>query len=218
MLHLVAFVVAVLMLPLPGLAQETVFYRCTDAQGHVSMQNGTPCPAHMKQEIRRVGSVQTAPVRQSPPEEQKTPADSPAYGTFVLVSGPETKRQPAPEAKDLPPPPDLFQCRSWEGETYYSETDTPAPRCKPLEVVGIDGSAALGMGSACEMQQDQCTAIPEGQRCDAWYRRLDEAEFKLRYADARSRRQRQQVRDALATRIQESFCTTEVPKMDATKE
>ena len=206
-----------LMLPLSGLAQETVFYRCTDAQGNVSMQNGTPCPAHMKQEIRRVGEVQTAPVRKAPVEEVKTPADNPGYGTFVLVSGPETRRQPAPEAKTLPPPPDLFQCRSWEGDTYYSETATPAPRCAPLQVVGIDGSAALGMGSACEMKQDQCTAIPEAQQCDAWYRRLDEAEFKLRYADPQSRLQRQQTRDAIASQIQASFCTTEIQNIDANK-
>ena len=36
-------------------AQETVFYKCTDAKGNVSMQNGVPCAAGMKQEVRRIG-------------------------------------------------------------------------------------------------------------------------------------------------------------------
>ena len=38
-----------------AVAQDTVFYKCTDASGNVTVQNGTPCAAGMKQEIRRVG-------------------------------------------------------------------------------------------------------------------------------------------------------------------
>src|SRR4051812_45709652 len=43
-------------------AQDTLFYKCTDAKGAVSMQNGTPCAPGMKQEIRRIGEVRTVPV------------------------------------------------------------------------------------------------------------------------------------------------------------
>ena len=43
-------------------AQETVFYKCTDGKGNVSMQNGVPCAAGTKQEVRRIGEVKTVPV------------------------------------------------------------------------------------------------------------------------------------------------------------
>ena len=42
--------------------QQTVFYKCTDAKGNVSMQNGVPCGPGMKQEVKRIGEVKTVPV------------------------------------------------------------------------------------------------------------------------------------------------------------
>lgn len=196
----------------PAAAQETIFYKCTDAQGNVTVQNGTPCGAGMKQEIRRVGALPTvpAPVRRAPAPEP--PPVAPAYGEFVLVAGPNMARQPSPEAAELPLPPALFQCTTWDGNTYYGETATPDPRCAPLQVVGIDGSAAMGMGQACEMRQDSCTAIPEDQLCAAWYRRLDEAEFKLRYATPSDQRARAREREALAAKIRASRCSPDAPE------
>ena len=55
-------------------AQETVFYKCTDAKGNVSMQNGVPCAAGMKQEIRRIGEVRTVPVPEKPVEVAPAPS------------------------------------------------------------------------------------------------------------------------------------------------
>jgi len=208
-----SFVIACLLLQAaaPAAAQETVFYKCTDAQGNVTVQNGTPCAAGMKQEIRRVGSAPTVPVPvRRAPEPEPVPAP-PAYGEFVLVSGPNMARKPAPEAARLPPPPPLFQCATWDGHTYYGDTATPDPRCAPLQVVGIDGSAAMGMGQACEMRQDSCTAIPEDQLCAAWYRRLDEAEFKLRYATPADQRAREAERADIAAKIRASRCSPEAP-------
>ena len=40
---------------------QTVIYRCTDAKGAVTMQNDKPCAPGMKQEIRNVGALPTAP-------------------------------------------------------------------------------------------------------------------------------------------------------------
>ena len=57
--------IALLLLcaPLALHAQDqTVFYKCTDAKGQVSLQNGTPCAPGMKQEVRRIGEVKTVPV------------------------------------------------------------------------------------------------------------------------------------------------------------
>ena len=48
--------------------------------------------------------------------------------------------------------------------------------------MGNEGSERLGAGSACEMKPDACEAVPEAQACEAWLRRLDDAEFKATYA------------------------------------
>ena len=50
-----ALVAVLAWLPHAAAAQETVFYKCTDAKGNVIMQNGTPCAPGQKQEIRRIG-------------------------------------------------------------------------------------------------------------------------------------------------------------------
>ncbi len=195
-------------------AQETVFYKCTDAKGGVSMQNGVPCGPGMKQEIRRIGEVRTVPVPAKKPAVVETPPESPRYGEFVMVRGPAMKRAPAPEAAALPAPPALFQCKTWENNDYLGETATPEPTCAALQVNGIDGSAALGMGSACEMKYDTCTAIASEHLCDAWYRHLDDAEFKLKYARDENRRERQVAFDAIDGKIKASNCSTVAPVED----
>ena len=199
-----------LLAPRAATAQETVFYKCTDASGNVSMQNGTPCAPGMKQEVRRIGEVKTVPVPVQKPKAEAPPSQ-PVYGQFVLVSGPNSQRAPAPEAASLPAPPPLFQCTTWEGDTYLGDTATPEPRCAPLQVVGIDGGASPAMGQACEVKEDQCTEVPAEQLCASWYRRLDEAEFKLRYARDADRGERQATHDDIAAKIRASNCSTEAP-------
>ena len=191
-------------------AQETIFYKCTDAKGTVSMQNGTPCAAGMKQEMRKVGEVKTVAAPSPKPKPAEPPAAAPQYGELVQVGGPRVTHTPAATAAALPPPPALFQCSTWKGDTYLGEDANPAPRCAPMQVVGIDGTPALGMGEACEMKSDTCTAIPDEQLCAAWYRRLDDAQFKLRYADAQSQRERQASFDNIDARINASRCATSV--------
>ncbi len=195
-------------------AQETVFYKCTDAKGSVSMQNGTPCAPGMKQEIRRIGEVRTVPVPAKKPQAE-APQPAPVYGDFVMVSGPGMKRTPAPESAALPPPPALFQCRTWDGNDYLGEAEKPAPRCAPLQVVGIDGSQDLGMGSACEMREDTCTAVLDEGLCDAWFRRLDDAEFKLKYAGDDNRRERQAAFDGIDAKVKASKCSPVAPVADS---
>lgn len=193
----------------PALAQETVFYKCTDAQGRVSMQNGTPCAPGLRQEVRRVGEVKAIPA--APPKPAASAPSPPQYGEFIQVGGPPTRRAPAAEAAALPAPPPLYQCRTWDGATYYGEEANPPARCAPLQVVGIDGRPGQGLAAACEVRHDACTEVPADQLCAAWYRRLDEAEFRLRYADDDSRRARQAEFDAIDARIKASRCATRAP-------
>ena len=198
-------------------AQETIFYKCTDAKGNVSMQNGVPCGPGMKQEVKRIGEVKTVPVPVKKARVEEATPEAPQYGEFVMVRGPSMKRAPAPEAAALPAPPALFQCRTWEGNDYLGETATPEPTCASLQVTGIDGSAALGMGSACEMKYDTCTAITPEQLCDAWYRRLDDAEFKLKYASDDNRREKQAAFDGIDQKIKASSCSTVAPAVPESK-
>ena len=93
-MRLVLVLVLLLCAPLALPAQDTVFYKCTDAKGNVSMQNGAPCASGMKQEIRRIGAVKTMPVPARKPQVE-APAPPPQYGDFVLVSGPSMQRTPA---------------------------------------------------------------------------------------------------------------------------
>lgn len=209
-----SLLLGVLWLAGAAVAQETVFYKCTDANGAVTVQNGTPCAPGMRQEVRRVGGVQGAAAPAATPP-AATPATPPQYGEFVQVAGPRVARTPAPEAASLPAPPALYQCRTWDGKTYYGETDQPPPRCMPLQVVGLDGTPTPELGQACEMRRDDCTAVPEAQLCDAWYRRLDEAEFRLEYAEPAQRRARQAEFNALRAQVMGSRCATTVPAAPA---
>ena len=90
---IVAVSLALLLVPRHAAAQDTVFYKCTNAKGEVSMQNGTPCAPGMKQEIRRIGEVRTVPVPAAKPK--AAPASAPPVrGDFVLVAGPTMQRTP----------------------------------------------------------------------------------------------------------------------------
>lgn len=206
----VAIAILLALSPRAASAQETVFYKCTNAKGEVSMQNGTPCAPGLKQEVRRVGEVRTVPVP-AKKAEVETPAPAPVYGEFVLVSGPNMKRKPAPEAAGLPPPPPLYQCTTWDGASYFGETAEPPPRCVPLQVVGIDGRPALGAGAACEMKPDSCTGIPAEGLCEAWLRRLDDADFKRKYAGRDSEAERVATFDAIAAKVKASNCSPDAP-------
>ena len=196
------------LLALPSAAQETVFYKCTDAAGKVSMQNGTPCAPGMKQEVRRIGEVRSAPLPTRRPE-PPAPPPPPRYGEFVLVSGPQMRRQAAdPAAADRPAPPPLYQCKTWDEVQYLGEEAEPPPRCAPLQVVGIDGRPAVGIGSACEMKADTCTAVPDGQLCVAWLRRLDEADFRRTHAAAADRADREAAFQRILGQVAPSRCAT----------
>lgn len=166
-------------------AQETVFYRCTDASGAVTMQNEKPCAAGMQQEIRRIGTIPTAP----PPT--RSPAAPSAYvpppsGQFELVVGPRADKPPSsiPEAERVPPPT-LYQCRTWDEDDYISENGEPEPRCAPLQTTDASGDPNGGAGSACDMVRDTCTATTEENLCATWQRRVDEAAFRAKYASTR---------------------------------
>jgi hypothetical protein len=167
-----------------GSAAATTIYRCTDAKGNVTMQNDTPCAPGMKQEVRTIGELPTAPPPTQRPAAAPVPSGPPPGAQFELVRGPVDRALPVasvPEAERKPPPP-LFQCRTWDEDSYVTEAETPQTRCAALNTVGLDGTAAMGAGQACEMKTDTCVALEGPALCQAWQRRIDEAKFRMTFA------------------------------------
>ena len=188
-------------------AQDPVIYRCTDAGGAVTLQNGVPCGPGLRQEIRKVGALPSGlPPRRADPAPE--PAGPPPGASFELVVGPQ--HAPLPEGTtplaERVPPPALFQCTTWEEDGYLSETAEPPPQCVPIATVGIGGNAGLGTGAACEMRSDVCEAIAADQLCAAWRRHVDAAEFRWKFAGRDEGEARRLEYERLMALLRESNC------------
>lgn len=172
----------------PAVAGEVVFYRCTDAQGALTVQN-MPCPKGMQQTKKVMQAVQ-APTPVAPAAPVSPPASAPAAEPAKLYPAPAEAAEAkaaatpqvavtAPEPKPLPP---LFECRPRGGEAYLSETAEPPSRCVAMQVTGLDGNPRTAAGDACEVMRDTCTAVPEAQHCAVWRKRVLDAEGAWRFA------------------------------------
>ena len=192
----------------PASAQQTVIYRCTDAKGAVTMQNDKPCAPGTRQEVRNVGALPTAPAPARKAEAPAAPIGPPPGARFELVRGPVSEALPAssvPEDERKPPPP-LFQCETWDKDSYLSENAEPEPRCVPLQTVGINGNPLLAGGEACEMKRDSCTALTDVALCRAWQRRVDAAQFRMKFAPDDERGARKAEYDTYAKALADSSC------------
>lgn len=204
-----AVVAALLACACAGAAQaeEVVFYRCTDAQGALLLQN-QPCPKGMRQEKKRMQGVgrapayvpAAAPVAAPAAQGVTAPAGAAASGSArssdpASASSPPAAAattpggtpdppspSPAAEAAPRPPPPPLYACVTREQQRYIGEVAEPEPRCVPLRTVGLDGSPDRSGGSACEVLRDRCQALPAADVCDAWKSYVAEAETHWRFA------------------------------------
>lgn len=165
-------------------SQEVVIYRCTDALGRLTIQNGTPCPAGSKQETQAVERPMVIPAYETPPMLAE-PEPPPALAAKPGPSAPERPQLPEPAAiadgERLPPPP-IFQCDTWENKRYLSEDPEPKPRCVRLQTTGLNGDPNAGAGQACEMKYDLCSRVPDVDACAAWKQRQREIESTWRYA------------------------------------
>ena len=127
-----------------------------------------------------------------------TPAQAPqrsADGGFITTRvGPEPRildsanLAPAPALQESepdpnrPPPPPIFRCTVYDGDSYLSEEQEVPPRCLPLRTVGLDGNPATGAGMACEVVRDTCARVADGGACDAWRHHAREAQSRWRFA------------------------------------
>ncbi len=178
--------------PLAPAQDAATIYRCTAAGGEVTIQNGTPCPAGSRQEVRRVEALPTlpAPPPQVVPLEQPKAWTPPPLEDFEPVAGPRPGEPAGPARPELPaagrlapearlPPPPIYQCETWDGDSYVSEDPAPKPRCVRLETGGV--------GQACENRYDTCARVGQKAECAAWKRRQREIESSWRHARAQER-------------------------------
>lgn len=183
--------------------QQVTIYRCTDANGALLLQNDEPCPAGYKQQAQVVDVP--PPLPPYIPREQRMPdvvaAEEAAHDAAVAKALP---KQVSPEARVAPPA--LFQCRTWENNAYLTESESPAERCAPMRVVGLDGRPRPGLGSACQKTVDTCEAVAEDALCAAWRRRVDEAEFRWKFAGGRPGDPKRVDYERLAATLANSTC------------
>ena len=186
---------------------EVVIYRCTDANGAVSIQNDTPCPKGSKQTRR----VLDTPSPSAPP---------PAYvETQEITPDPVPEPVPAPQpqpvaakpASTIPdnerlPPPPIFECTTFDNDHYLSDDGTPSERCVGLEITGIGDGSAPGVGAACQKQTDTCQRVPDGGACDAWKRREREARASLMFGKAEDKDKNQAEYERVQRVVTESTC------------
>lgn len=183
---------ALLLLTPHAFADEVVFYRCTDASGALTLQN-MPCPKGDTQVKKVVQSVTTVPGATPAPATPKPPAPAPVDPAPAAAGKPpfttgltgSDSKEPAEQTTRLPPPV-LFQCTTYDKDTYITENEEPQSRCVALRTVGLDGNPELGAGEACEVVKDVCARVPDGGLCDAWKKRRDETEVAFRFTRAES--------------------------------
>ena len=184
---------ALLLLTPHAIADEVVFYRCTDASGALTLQN-MPCPKGDTQVKKIVQSVTTVPGATPTPPAPKptapkppaavTPTPAPAGKPLFTTGLTDTDTVVPAEQTTRLPPPVLFQCTTYDKDTYITENEEPPSRCVSLRTVGLDGNPELGAGEACEVVKDQCARVPDGGLCDAWKKRRDETEVAFRFTRA----------------------------------
>lgn len=161
-------------------AGETVIYRCTAADGSLSLQS-MPCVAGQKSEIRRLSADYAPPVLPLPPAAVPVPAAEAAPAAVPAPAAGQVAAEP-PARLALPI---LHHCQPRSGAAYYTDRLEETVRCVPMRVTGLDGNPDTGAGQACEVQRDRCQNVPEADACSAWADYL--AQSRQRFASAPSR-------------------------------
>ncbi len=181
--------------------EQAVLYRCTDAAGHVTFQNDTACPPGTRQQRRLVDVPPALPAYV--PREQRMPAVVAAEQARDDQRIEDNIAAPVPPGERKAPPP-LYQCTTWDQSRYFTERAEPRSRCAPLQVVGIAGRSPAA--SACEKVADQCSAVPEAALCGSWRQRVDEAEFRWKFAGAAADDERRLQYEQLRATYENSTC------------
>lgn len=161
---------------------QVVIYRCTDPTGALTVQNDQPCPKGSKQERTVVEPPPPMPAYTAAPEIVAPPPQKPEPEPVANTERPPTPPPAAiADAQRLPPPP-IYQCNTWDNDSYLSEDPAPKPRCVRLQTTDLSGNPNAEAGRACEMKYDQCQRVPDKAACEGWRQRQREIESAWRYA------------------------------------
>ncbi len=199
--RIVACSMLLLLAPVAIARDSVVIYRCTDARGALTIQNDVACPAGTRQE-REVIESPLPPLM--PAVATSTPLLSPpAAAPAIATPSPD----PTPsELAERGPPPDLFECRTWDDTVYLTDDSVPIERCAPMQTIGIGGAAGIGAGAACEMVVDTCQKVAEEVLCDSWQRRVRDTEAALRFGRYDNRRAAEMEIERVAGIANQSNC------------
>jgi hypothetical protein len=190
-------------------AQGVVIYRCTDANGALTIQNDTPCPKGSKQDRRVMEAAHAGsapPVVPPPAPKPVVSAPRAQVPPPPVAPPPPTESEPAIADSDRLPPPWLYECHTENHDSYLSEDGAPAPRCVTLDTRALGGIIATDNVSACEMKIDQCQRVPDGALCDSWRKRLREAESALRFGASEDRAHAEAEVQRVTRVVRESTC------------
>ena len=131
----------------------------------------------------------------------KPPAPKPVAVAELVAAA-----KPVPLAERKPPPA-LFTCKSFEQDTYFSDSGEAPPRCVAAQTTGIGGNTGLGAGEACIVLTDECAPVADAALCETWLRRVNEAEFRWKFARAEAGDPRKLEYDRLAKILGDSNCS-----------
>ena len=187
----------------PAAAQDIAIYRCTAADGALTVQN-QPCPKGMRQEKKMMQTPRAQPLPAALAAPVAVPAPAPAPA--APVEQPPPAPAPAPPLEDKPAQPPLYDCKRRDQTRYLTEDLETARYCVPLEVTGLDGNPRTGAGEACEVINDTCTPVADDQLCAAWQQQVQEAENHWRFATPEHAAERQQAYARVRERVAASRC------------
>lgn len=173
-----------LFVPVRAPAAGVVIYRCTDAFGALTVQNDVPCPKGSRQKKQVIQAPPPMPAYRPPARVSPAPKPPPATPAPPAEGAGTALSTPAIADADRLPPPALFQCNTYDNDSYLSENPTPPPRCVRLQTTDMAGTADNNVGVACQMMTDQCQRIADGGACAAWKQRLRELEAGWKFARA----------------------------------
>lgn len=180
-----------------------VIYRCVAADGTLTIQNDKPCPPGNRQTTQTIDPPPQLPSYQ--PRATRLPEIVAAQDEHVAEIIDKVTPEPVPEAKREPPPA-LFQCVTWDDNRYLTPDDTAQERCAPLRTVTLGGTPQQGAVRACQTVHDTCQPVAEDALCKTWQRRVDEAEFRWKFAHAARSDPRRIEYERLAAILANSTC------------
>jgi hypothetical protein len=141
-----------------------VLHRCTDAKGKVTWQDDA-CPKGSEDVVREMIRPQDPP---------KATRRKPAPAPVVLAPEPETG--PAPTPREIPPPPAIYQCTSYDAKERFSESYDPNPRCEPLVLYyPFPQQLTQEQALSCRWVEDSCVRLSDEEACGVWRDKHKEA-------------------------------------------